>query len=130
MFCFELADGCCLMPSEQFCIYIVARTSYILMGWWRYPICTRPTHVAPLGHIILIPSQTVFAFLNNASLVEKQQILIFTVYGLPRPGLEHTLKAGTQTITPPIRFPYVLWIQQNSYQTTVQYVCILHVYCI
>ena len=32
-------------------------------------------HVAPLGHIILIPSQSVFA-LNPACLVEKQEIPI------------------------------------------------------
>ena len=34
-------------------------------------------HVAPLGHIILIPSQPVFAFLLNAAcLAEKQHIPI------------------------------------------------------
>ena len=34
-------------------------------------------HVAPLGHIILIPNQPVFAFLLNAAcLAEKQQIPI------------------------------------------------------
>ena len=49
------------------------------MRWWWGPLCSRPTrpaglnsastlkqqyadrHVAPLGHIILIPSQPVFA---------------------------------------------------------------------
>jgi hypothetical protein len=32
-------------------------------------------HAAPLGHVILIPSQPVFSF-NAASLAEKQQIPI------------------------------------------------------
>jgi len=34
-------------------------------------------HVAPLGHVIVIPSQSVFSFpLNVKSLAEKQQIQI------------------------------------------------------
>jgi hypothetical protein len=38
-------------------------------------------HVAPLGHIILIPSQPVFAlFLNDACLAEKQQIQILSSF--------------------------------------------------
>jgi len=63
-------SDCCLMPSEQYFSYTVARTSCLLMKWYR--LCTRPTHlgfnsasslkqhsagihVVPLGHIILIP---------------------------------------------------------------------------
>jgi hypothetical protein len=34
-------------------------------------------HVAPLRHIILIPSQSLLFLLNAACLVEKQQIPIF-----------------------------------------------------
>ena len=45
-------------------------------------------HVAPLGHIILIPSHQYLLFLLNAAcLAEKQQIPI-VVFGLTRPGLE------------------------------------------
>ena len=61
--------------------YIMARTILFSMKrWWGGPLCTRPTrlvdlysasslkqwsadrYVAPLWHIILIPSQPVFAF--------------------------------------------------------------------
>ena len=60
----------------QFVNYIMVRTSWISMRWWWYLRCTRTTHlvgfdsasslvqhpvsrhVAPLGHIILIPSLT------------------------------------------------------------------------
>ena len=46
-------------------------------------------HVAPLGHIILIPSQSVF-LLTAACLAEKQDIPII-VFGLTRSGLEPTI---------------------------------------
>ena len=72
-------SDCCLTPTQQFFSYIMARTSWFLTKWWWGPLCTRPTrlvgfystsslkqksadrHVAPLGHIILIPCQSVFA---------------------------------------------------------------------
>jgi hypothetical protein len=61
--------------------YIMARTSWFSIKWWWCPLCTvldqhaeldfysaswlkqwsSDRHVAPLGHIILIPSQPVFA---------------------------------------------------------------------
>jgi len=70
----------CVRACVRACVsvvsYIMPRTSYILMGWWRCAVCTRSTlreldlhsiislkqhslhrHVAPLGHIILIPKQ-------------------------------------------------------------------------
>jgi hypothetical protein len=69
-------------------------------------------HVTPLGHIILIPSQPVFALYTN-----------FLVFDLTRSMLEHTISStrgehsyrcsntrstaledSTLTITPPIRF--------------------------
>jgi hypothetical protein len=69
----------CLMSVEPFLSCIMAKTSYILMRWWCL-LCTRSTclawfllsassliqksmgrHVAPLGHIIMIPSQPIFA---------------------------------------------------------------------
>jgi hypothetical protein len=73
---FRVSDwvrDCCLMPTQQFSSYIMARTIEFSMRWWWGPLCTRPTswilysgssleqqstdiHVAPLGHIILIPS--------------------------------------------------------------------------
>ena len=69
---------CCLTPIQQFVSYIMARTSSFSMWWWWGPLCTRPVrwvwfysasllnqqsagrHVAPLWHIILIPSHPVF----------------------------------------------------------------------
>ena len=46
-------------------------------------------HVAPLGHIILIPSRPVL--LNAACLPEKQHISICIVFGMTRQGLEPTI---------------------------------------
>jgi len=36
---------CCLTPNEQYFIYIIARTSHILMRWWWCLLCTRPTRL-------------------------------------------------------------------------------------
>jgi hypothetical protein len=61
-------------------------------------------HVASLGHIILIPSQTIFtpSFSAACFLVEMQQI----VFRLNRSGSysrSTTLEAITQAITPSMR---------------------------
>ena len=60
-------------------------------------------HVAPLGHIILIPSQPVFALLLNvACLAEKQQIQILYSLVWPDRGSNPrstALEAKTLTIT-------------------------------
>ena len=80
------------------------------MRWWWGPLCSRPTdlvflysasslkqqfanrHVAPLRHIILIPSQPIFALTLNATcLAEKQLIPILYSLGLTWPRLEHTV---------------------------------------
>jgi hypothetical protein len=67
---------CCLMPSEQFFSHIMAKTSCI--SWFRWDdVCfvldqhtqldsslkqqSAGRHITPLVHIILIPSQPVFA---------------------------------------------------------------------
>jgi hypothetical protein len=70
------------------------------MRWWWGPLRTRPTrettvrgrHVAPLGHIILIPSQPVFAlslycyvFCGEA---EHTNVIVFS---LTQPELEPTI---------------------------------------
>jgi hypothetical protein len=75
----------------------------ILMRWWWGPLCTRQTHLvgflsssslkqqptgrhfAPLGYIILIPSQPVFALSPKCCVlsVEATQT-IFIVFGLIR----------------------------------------------
>ena len=63
-------------------------------------------HVTPLEHIILIPSQPIFALSPNAAcLAERQQISIL-VFGLTRSGLKPqstALEASTLTITPSMR---------------------------
>jgi hypothetical protein len=55
-------------------------------------------HVAPLGHIILIPSQPVFVLtpLCCVCLAEKQQIPIYNIVSNPR---SIALETGTLTIT-------------------------------
>jgi len=45
-------SDCCLTPIEQCFSYIIARTSYILMKWWWWRFCTRPTRWA--GIFILL----------------------------------------------------------------------------
>jgi hypothetical protein len=74
--------GWVIVVKRQLCnflIYIRARKSWFSMRWWWGPVCSRTKawldlniaslleikitgwYVAPLGHIILIPSQPVFA---------------------------------------------------------------------
>jgi hypothetical protein len=73
----DWVSDCCLTPIQQFFSYIMGRTSKFSMRWWWGSLCTRPTrglefysacslkqqsldrHVAPLGHIILIPSEPI-----------------------------------------------------------------------
>jgi hypothetical protein len=55
-------------------------------------------HVAPLRHIILIPSQ----LLNSEYIAEKQQILILSDWGFET-TTSHA-RDGMLTITPPMRF--------------------------
>jgi midasin (ATPase involved in ribosome maturation) len=75
----EWVSDCCLMPNEQFFSYIFERTSYIqwddndvyfvldqhvLLEIYSATSLKQQSagrHVAPLGHIILNPSQPVFA---------------------------------------------------------------------
>jgi hypothetical protein len=68
----------CLTPNEQFCSHIMVRTSYFQrnddvrfvldqhaeLDFYSSSSLKQQSagrHVAPLGHIILIPSQPVFA---------------------------------------------------------------------
>jgi len=37
----EGVSDCYLTPSEQSFSYIMTKTSYISMRWWRCPLCTR-----------------------------------------------------------------------------------------
>jgi hypothetical protein len=97
------------MSNEQFFYYIVVRTSYILMRGWWCPLCTIPTfldfhsasslkqhsagrHVAPPGHIILIPNKSVFAvtpwYCKSSGEAANTN---FIVFGLIRPGIEPTI---------------------------------------
>ena len=89
------------------------------MRWWWVPLYTRPTHlvcfyrelqsaerhVAPLGHIILIPSQPVFALSSNCCiLIGEATNTNFIVFGLTRLGREHTI--------------YHTWGENANYYTT------------
>ena len=71
----EWVTDCCLTPSKQFISCIMARTSYISLGCWC-SLCNKLTRLvrasslqqqsvgryfAPLGPMILIPSQPVFS---------------------------------------------------------------------
>ena len=78
----EWVSDCCLTPIQQFFNYIMARTSYFpwdddevrffLDQQAEFDFYSARSlkqqsagrHVAPLGHIILIPSQSVFALRN------------------------------------------------------------------
>jgi serine/threonine protein kinase len=37
---FEWVSDCCLMPTQQFFSYIMARISQFSMRWWWDPLCT------------------------------------------------------------------------------------------
>ena len=93
-------SDCCLTPIQQLFSYIIGRTSkwhdeevrFVLDQHAELDFYSASTliqqstarHVAPLGHIILIP--------NAACLADKQQIPFFLiVFGLIRSGLEHTI---------------------------------------
>jgi len=39
----EPAIDCCLMSTQQFFSYIMARTSKFSMRWWWGQLCIRPT---------------------------------------------------------------------------------------
>ena len=109
------------MQSEKFFSYIMVTRSYIPTRWWR-TLCTRPTclvdlhcanslrqqymggHVAPLRHIVPIPSQLVFTNTN------------FIVFGLTHLDLNPhstTLEANMPTIyTTDMLFFLSLWLHQ------------------
>jgi len=36
-------NDCCITSNEQFFIYIMVRTSYMLMRWCWCSLCTKPT---------------------------------------------------------------------------------------
>jgi hypothetical protein len=72
----EWVSDCCLTPIQQFVSYIMERTSYfqwdddeirfVLDQHTELDVYSASSHsagrhVAPLGHIILIPRQPVFA---------------------------------------------------------------------
>ena len=81
------------------------------MRWWGVLLCTRPTclveffhiasslkqqsmdrHVAQLGHIILIPSQPVFALSPKCCVLSGEATNTnFIFIGLTGPGLEPTI---------------------------------------
>jgi hypothetical protein len=61
-------SDCCLTPTQQFFSYIMARTKLIFNEMikapsWIFVVLAQSAdrHVAPLRHIIQIPSQPVFA---------------------------------------------------------------------
>ena len=86
-------------------------------------------HVAPLGHIIPIPSQPVYVLflLNAACLAEKQQIPIL-VFALTRPGFETTIyrtrgEHANHYATDAVLFKMPVAIQEyNSYLPVILFV--------
>jgi hypothetical protein len=103
----------CLTPTQQFFSYrcIMARTSF----WWydevRFVLDQHAEldiysasslkqqstgrHVAPLVHIIPIPSQPVFALTSECCMLNGEATNTnFIVFGLTSPGLEPTIYHG------------------------------------
>jgi len=88
-------------------LYISKNMLHSMEWWWCNLLCTRPTrltgssslkqqsegrHVAPLGHIILIPSRPVFALSPLCCVLSGEATNTnFIVFGLTRPGLEPTI---------------------------------------
>ena len=110
--------------SEQFSSYIMARTSYIqwhdvhfvLNQQAQLDFKQQPTskHVAPLGHIILTPSQPVFALTPECCVLSRETTNTnFIVFGSSNPR-STTPKTSTLTITQSMRFILInnntLWI--------------------
>jgi hypothetical protein len=90
------------MPSEQHLSHIMARPSYIRWDDVRFVIDQQAKfnffsdsslkqsagrYVAPLKHIILIPSQSVFA-LSPQCAKQRSSKYKFIVFGLNQQGLE------------------------------------------
>jgi hypothetical protein len=107
----ELSEWMSLTPIQQFFSYIMARISSFSMRWWWGPLCTWPTrwiellyrastlkqqsanrHVAPLGHIILIPNQPVFSLSPYCCALSGESITTNCIFfGFTRPGFEPTI---------------------------------------
>jgi hypothetical protein len=123
----EWVSDCCLTPTQQFFNYVMARTSWFSMRWIWGPLCNRLTclvgfllkqqsagrHVAPHGHIILIPSQPVFARSPYWCVLSGEATNTnFKVFGMTRSGLEPTIYCARGE---PV----------NLHTTAVGFVCIL-----
>ena len=90
----ECLSDCCLTPTQQLFSYIMASTSSFSKKWWWGPLCTRvpDRNVTPLGHIILILSQPVFALSPKCCVLGGEATNTnFIVFGLTRLGLEPTI---------------------------------------
>ena len=93
-------------------------------------------HVAPLGHIILIPSQPVFALSPQCCVLSGEATNAnFIVFGFTRPGLEPTIypfEASTLTITLPTRLKVLskkIW-ETNTWEEGVTTLIWLCWYCL
>ena len=105
----EWLSACCLTPTQQFFKYhgvnksilneMMMRSALFLtntLGWTFYSVISlkqqsADRHVAPIGHIIMIPIQPVFAFSPNAACVSEKQQNNYIVFGLIPSGLEPTI---------------------------------------
>ena len=104
-------SDCCLTPNEQCFSYHgenkLNSMKWLWWGWWWCPLLTRSTclvgvyganslkqeatgrHVALLGHIIMIPCQTIFTLTPlNLALSGDLENYNFIVFGLTRKWLQ------------------------------------------
>ena len=108
--CLEWASDCCLAPIQQFSS--ISWREQVNFQWDDHEVrfvldqhaeldfCSASSlkqqsagrHGAPLGHIILIPNQAVFALSPYCCVVSGEATNTnFIVFGLTRPGLEPTI---------------------------------------
>ena len=111
----EWVSECCFMPKEQFFAAISCLEQVLIMRWWCQ-ILIRPTrsvsfcsasslkqhstsrHVAPVGHIILNPSQPVF-YLYSLILCALQESSEYQFYSFKIRNWTQDITRGEHALT-------------------------------